>query len=62
MIFDSETKHWQKEYAEGNVDTEGLPGEIIAVLDGTAEESFWWALKFVIVFVCSMFILLRYCV
>lgn len=47
LYIDKETKHWQEEYAKGNLDDEDMSGEIRCLLDGTAEEigrSVWrWA-------------------
>lgn len=51
MLYDKETRHWQEEYRKGNLDDEDMPGEIRAILDGTAEKEmksaihiFLWAL------------------
>ena len=38
MLFDKETRYWQEEYRKGNLDDEDMPGEIRAVLDGSAEK------------------------
>ncbi len=37
LYMDKETKYWQGEYARGNLDDVDMPGEIMCVLDGTAE-------------------------
>lgn len=48
MLFNDETRHWQDEYRKGNLDGEAIPGEILCILDGTAERmnrtAIWWVL------------------
>lgn len=48
MLFDKETRYWQEEYKKGNLDDEIMPGEIMCILDGTAEKQafkvFKWCL------------------
>ncbi len=45
MLFNRETKYWQEEYEKGNLDDEDMPGEIHALLDGTAEKGLKIMLK-----------------
>lgn len=45
MLFDKETRHWQEEYRKGNLDDEDMCGETLALLDGSAERSFWQTVR-----------------
>jgi len=48
MLFDKETRHWQEKYRNGEIpqkELDNTPGEILALLDGTAERTFWLMVK-----------------
>jgi len=60
MLFDNETKYWQEEYRKGNLDDEDMPGEIRAVLEGTAVGSdFLWGVAIAISTITAAYCLLR---
>lgn len=48
MLFDKETRYWQKEYKEGNLDDVDMLGETKALLNGTAEKGFFLMIKLLI--------------
>lgn len=54
MLFDKETRYWQEEYRKGNLDDEDMPGEIRAVLDGSAEKGFKWVFITIGIFALTM--------
>ena len=58
MLGGNETKYWQEEYAKGNLDDTDMCGETRALLDGTADEVFWWALKCVVIIFSTLIIYL----
>ena len=60
MFFDSETRYWQEEYRKGNLDGEDMPGEIRAMLEGTATKSdFLWGLVISIVGIAALWCLFK---
>ena len=61
MLFDKETRYWQKEYREGHLEDVDMPGEIRALLDGSAEKAFWSVVKMLCIIAGLICILCVYC-
>jgi hypothetical protein len=54
MLFNKETRYWQKEYREGRLDNVGMLGETRALLDGSAEKGFWVIVKVMCIVACLL--------
>jgi len=61
MLFDKETRYWQKEYKAGNLDDVDMPGEIRALLDGSAEKIFWFVAKMLCITIVCLVCILYVC-
>jgi hypothetical protein len=65
MLFDEETRYWQEQYRQGKIpkkDLDDCCGETLAILDGSAEKMFKYAMIIFAVILLLLFLTVPTCI